>query len=80
MKSLVLGKARVMSYENLEATRIERIKKQADKAAKSKWRQKRKGGAEKSCMSGTRVGAVQIEAPELTRDLFPVRATTRGYC
>jgi hypothetical protein len=32
-KSLVLGKARVMSYEDLEAARLKRLQKEADKAS-----------------------------------------------
>jgi hypothetical protein len=44
-KSLVLGKARVMSYEDLEAARAKRMEQETGRAAKTKRRGKRKGGA-----------------------------------
>jgi hypothetical protein len=37
-KSLVLGKARVMSYEDLQVARAKRAEKEADKAGKKKQR------------------------------------------
>lgn len=49
-KSLVLGKAKVMSYEDLEAARARR-KEEGDKAAKKKPGRKRKGGAKKTRMA-----------------------------
>jgi len=61
-KSLVLGKAKVMSYEDLEAARLKRLQKEADKASKSKRRRKRKGETKKACISGVVVDAVQSEA------------------
>jgi hypothetical protein len=62
-KSLVLGKARVMSYEDLEAVRAKRAEKEASKATKNKRGGKRKGGtgAQGTCMPET---AAQIEARE----------------
>ena len=41
-KSLVLGKAKVMSYEDLEEARAKRTKKEAAKEAKGKGRRSRK--------------------------------------
>jgi len=64
-KSLVLGKARVISYEDLEAVRLKRLQKEADKASKSKRGQRRKGEAKKACISGVVVDDVQSGAPGL---------------
>lgn len=65
-KSLVLGKARVMSFEDLEAARAKRAEKEASKAAKNKRGGKRKGGtgAQGTCIPGTAAEAAQIEARE----------------
>jgi hypothetical protein len=63
-KSLVLGKAKVMSYEDLEAARLKRLQKEADKASKSKRGRKRKDEAKKACISGVVVDVVQSEASE----------------
>lgn len=49
-KSLVLGKAKVMSYEDLEAARARR-KEEGDRTAKKKPGRKRRGGAKKTCMA-----------------------------
>jgi hypothetical protein len=54
-----------MSYEDLEAARLKRLQKEADKASKSKRGRKRKGEAKKECIPGVVVDAVQSEAPEL---------------
>jgi hypothetical protein len=64
-KSLVLGKARVMSYEDLEAARSKRLQKETDKASKSTRGRKCKGEAKKACISDLVVDTVQSEAPEL---------------
>ena len=65
-KSLVLGKARVMSYKDLEAARANRAEKEASKATKNKRGGKCKGGtrARGTCMLGTAAEAAQIEARE----------------
>ncbi|KAM0703962.1 hypothetical protein Q7P35_008968 [Cladosporium inversicolor] len=54
-KSQVLGRAKVMSYEDLEAARVKRQEKEAGKADKKKRGRKRKQNAEKTCISETRV-------------------------
>ena len=65
-KSLVLGKAKVMSYEDLEAARAKRAEREASKATKNKRGGKCKGGtrARGTCMLGTAAEAAQIEARE----------------
>jgi hypothetical protein len=50
-----------MSYEDLEAARLKRLQKEADKASKGKRGWKRNGEAKKKCISGV-VDAVQSEA------------------
>jgi hypothetical protein len=57
-KSLVLGKARVVSYEDLEVARAKRAEKEADKAARSSRGRKRKG------MQGSAEGSAQAETQE----------------
>ena len=60
----MLGKARVMSYEDLEAARSKRAEKEASRVTKNKRGGKRKGGigAQGTCMPETIAEAVQIEA------------------
>ena len=71
-KSLVL---RVMSYEDLEAARSQRLQKEVDKASKSSRGRKRKGKAKKACMSGLAFDAVQREALELPTYALQARET-----
>jgi len=53
-KSIVLGKAKVMSYEDLAAARTKRMEKEASESAKKKPRgRKRKGGAQVTNVQGT---------------------------
>jgi hypothetical protein len=59
--SLVLGKARVISYEDLEVARIKRAKKESDKAARNQRGRKRKGRVQEICMQGIAEGAAQAE-------------------
>ncbi|KAM0714733.1 hypothetical protein Q7P37_009750 [Cladosporium fusiforme] len=55
-KSLVLGKAKVMSYEDLAAARVKRSEKEANKAAKKARGRKRKGGKQQMGMQNTAPG------------------------
>jgi hypothetical protein len=53
-KSIVLGKAKVMSYEDLAAARTKRMEKEASKSARRKTRgRKRKGRAQVTNVKGT---------------------------
>ena len=50
----MLGKAKVMSYEDLAAARTKRMEKEASESAKKKTRgRKRKGGAQVTNVQGT---------------------------
>lgn len=74
-KSLVLGKARVMSYEDLEAARAKRVEKEADKAARKKRGRKRKGRVQEASLLGTAEGVAQAETQEPAGILSTVYAT-----
>ena len=62
-KSIVLGKARVMSYEDLVAARAKRMEKEASKAAKTKRARKRKDGAQTACVPGISTAAAPVVMP-----------------
>lgn len=74
-KSHVLGKAKVMSYEDLEAARVKRKEKEAGKSGKQRRVRKRKQKAEKTCLSSTSVQAAAVRMPELVENLPPVAGT-----
>lgn len=59
-KSLVLGKAKVMSYEDLAAARVKRSEKEANKAAKKARGRKRKGGKQQAGMQNTAPGGLSV--------------------
>jgi hypothetical protein len=64
-KSLVLGKAKVMSYEALEEARAKRATKEADVANKAKNVRNRKNSAAQTGVLGPRTRAARIsEVPE----------------
>ena len=77
-KSLVLGKAKVMSYEDLEEARAKRIVKEAARAAKGKGKRGRKSKssppeAEEDTVETARRGrkrkSAELEAPEPTNKM-----------
>jgi hypothetical protein len=74
-KSHVLGRAKVMSYEDLEAARAKRKEKEAGKLDKQKRGRKRKQEAEKTHASDASVQAVGTGAPELTGTSLQVVST-----
>jgi hypothetical protein len=78
-KSHVLGKAKVMSYEDLEAARAKRKEKEAGKAAKQKQGRKRKQKAGGTFVSDASVHAAVIGTPELPcNSLMVVRTPFEG--
>jgi hypothetical protein len=74
-KSQVLGRAKVMSYEDLEAARAKRQEKEAGKADKQKRGRKRKQNAEKTCISDTRAETAAMGMSELAGNSFRVVGT-----
>jgi hypothetical protein len=74
-RSHVLGRAKVMSYEDLDAARVKRKEKEAGKSGKQRRVQKRKQKAEKTCLSSTSIQAAAVCTPELTENSPPVTGT-----
>jgi hypothetical protein len=72
-----LGKARVMSYEDLQVARAKRAEKEADKAGKKKQGRKRRSRMQETCRQGTAEGAVQAGRQESTGILLQVAETRR---
>ena len=74
-KSHVLGKAKVMSYEDLEAARAKRKEKEAGKSGKQRRVRKHKQKAEKTCLSSTSVQAATMCTSEFVENSPPVTGT-----
>jgi hypothetical protein len=65
-KSLVLGKAKVMSYEDLEAARVKRTAKERDAASKNEGRgRKRKGAPALEASTGSLPGSKGVRLNEV---------------
>lgn len=77
-KSNVLGRAKVMSYEDLEAARAKREEKEAGNANKQRRGRKRKQNAEKTSISDTGLQAAVTVPLELTDDSLQVVETSSG--
>lgn len=74
-KSHVLGQAKVMSYEDPEAARAKRKKKEAGKTDKQKRGRKRKQKAGEACLSDASVQAAMMGTPELVGKSLTVFGT-----
>jgi hypothetical protein len=77
-KSLVLGKAKVMSYEDLEEARAKRVVKESTQAAKGKGKRSRKSKSSppepeedtaETARRGRKRKSAELEAPESTNKM-----------
>jgi len=73
IKSVVLGKAKVMSYEDLVAKRAKREAKEQDKAkGKRKRGRKRKSPEEAGALEPARMSEAQVEEDEIAPEPWRV--------